>query len=306
MPSNVRRQLIDLRPDVVHVHGEFNPDNLRVPRLFQCPIVLAPKGALNLVVLQKSRPWSKRLYLVVARRMLYRKAVLHALTPMEKQHIMKILPEAEVYVIPQGPSVQMQTFFDEQSASCRTPARFLRFLFVGRLDIYHKGLDILLEAFAQAMQHLYRKALLILVGPDQHGSMSLLKGLAKKLGIERYVYMPGTITGLKLAETFRRSHIYIQVSRHEGLPSAVTEALLFGKPAILTKTTGTPSYPEISSLPHISVVPPKVSNIAFAITEAIGRAQELQQIADENRSIIRNFFSWKSAAAKHLQIYQEL
>jgi glycosyltransferase involved in cell wall biosynthesis len=306
IPSNSRKQLTDLKPDVVHIHGEFIPDNLRIPSLFQCPIVLTPQGAINSIVLQKSKIWSKRLYIAVARRLLYRKAVVHALTPMEQQHILQILPEAELYMIPQGPSVQMQAFLDDQTEAFRTPARFIRFLFVGRLDIYHKGLDILLEAFAQATQQLYRKALLTLVGPDWNGSMLILKELARKLGIEKYIHMPGTITGARLAEAFRQSHVYIQVSRYEGLPSSVTEALLFGKPAILTNATGTTSYPEISALHHILVVPPKVSDIASAITEAIEYAEELQQIADQNQSIIKNFFSWESIAAKHLQIYLDL
>ncbi len=306
MRSDIRTQLAALNPDVVHIHGEFNPDNLRIPGLFQCPIVLSPRGALNLLILQKSKRWSKRFYIAMARHLLYRKVVFHALTPLEKQHIMKILPEATVYVVPQGPRVQMETFLDKEGESCQTFAPPIRLLFVGRLDIYTKGLDMLLRAFAQATGPLCQRANLTLVGPDWSGSMSVLKNLAKALDIEGCVNMPGTITGPTLADVVRQSHIYIHVSRHEGFGSAVAEALLFGKPAILTDATGIASYPEISSLPHVLVVPSKVDDIAEAIARAIEHVEELQKIACEHRSVIRGFFSWDRAAAKYLKMYRDL
>ena len=247
-------------------------------------------------MLKKSNYWLKRSYIAAAKHILYKKVLFHALTPLEKENIVKILPKARVYMVPQGPSVQMEAFLHEQDNYSETSAYPVRFLFVGRLDIYHKGLDILVDAFAYAMRH--SNGAMTLVGPDWNGSMSILNELSTKLGVGDCVNIPGTMTGSSLAQVFRQKQIVdIQVSRYEGLPSSVTEALLFGKPAILTRKTGLPSYSEISCLPHISVVSPKGHDIAEAIVKATGHVKDLQLLANQFRSQIRGFFCLETGRA---------
>ena len=55
IPRDVPVWLSRFKPDVVHVHGEFNPDNWWVPGLFDGAIVLSPQGAINPEVLNKKR-----------------------------------------------------------------------------------------------------------------------------------------------------------------------------------------------------------------------------------------------------------
>ena len=54
------------------------------------------------------------------------------------------------------------------------------FMFIGRLDSWQKGLDLLVEAFAHAR---LAEAALVLVGPDHRGSRRELAALAERLGI---------------------------------------------------------------------------------------------------------------------------
>ena len=183
----------------------------------------------------------------------------------------------------------------------------IRFLFVGRLDVYTKGLDILLEAFGKAVQRLQgQETSLTLVGPDWNKSSLMLEKQAEALGISKYVSTVGTKIGSDLVKVFTQSHIYIHVSRHEGHPLAVTEALLFGKPTILTNTIGTISYPEISSLPHVIVVPPRVDSIAGAMIHSIKCFDDLQSSARKTEPRIQQFFSWDRVATLHLRAYRDL
>ena len=64
------------------------------------------------------------------------------------------------------------------------------FMFIGRLDPWQKGLDLLVEAFAHAG---LRDAALVLVGPDYRGSRRALATLAERLGIssQRGVHRAG-------------------------------------------------------------------------------------------------------------------
>jgi glycosyltransferase involved in cell wall biosynthesis len=305
LPSYIRNQLVSLKPDVVHIHGEFNPDNLRVPTLFRCPILLTPHGAFHPAVLSKGKRGLKSFYIALAKYLLYKKVVFHALTPMEEGHITRVLPGAKVYCVPQGASVQIETLL-ANGDHCKLSSNGIQFLFVGRLDVYTKGLDLLLEAFGEAVRRLQGQEIsLTLVGPDWNKSALVLEKQAEAVGISRYVSILGTKTGSDLVRLFGQSHIYIHVSRHEGHPLAVTEALLFRKPAILTNTIGTISYPEISSLPHVILVPPKVDSIADAIINAIRCFDDLQASARETHTRVREFFSWDKVAALHLRAYEK-
>ncbi|SRR6266498_5984582 len=306
VPSNIRKQLFHLKPDVVHIHGEFNADNLRVPALFQCPILLSLHGAFHPVVLSNGKQRLKGFYMVLAKYLLYKKVVFHALTPMEEQHIRRVLPKAKVYCVPQGSSIQMEKFLPNEN-HCKLSSNGIRFLFVGRLDVHTKGLDILLEAFGKAVRRLQgREIRLMLVGPDWNKGSLMLEKQAESLGIDRLVSAAGTKIGADLVSVFGQSHIYIHVSRHEGHPLAVTEALLFGKPAILTNTIGTISYPEVSSLPQIIIVPPKVDSIADAMISAIRCFDDLQTSAKNTEPQIKEFFSWDRVAALHLRAYEKV
>jgi hypothetical protein len=44
IPKEAVHRLHDFNPDLIHIHGEFNPDNLWVPCLFRRPIVVSPPG----------------------------------------------------------------------------------------------------------------------------------------------------------------------------------------------------------------------------------------------------------------------
>lgn len=307
VPRNIRKQLIHLKPDIVHIHGEFNPDNLKVSGLFHCPIFLSPHGAFHPVVLNKGNRVLKSCYIRLAKSLLYKNVVFHALTPMEQVHITRILPNAKVYCVPQGPGIQIEKFVLNGDQDHKLSSGSIRFLFVGRLDVYTKGLDILLEAFSRVAQCVEaKKTSLMLVGPDWNKGAVTLEKQAEAVGISKYFSIVGTKIGSDLISIFGQSHIYIHVSRHEGHPLAITEALLLGKPAILTNTIGTISYPEISSLPHIMIVPPNIHSIAGAMADAIRYFDDLQTSARATHPQVQQFFSWDRVANLHLRAYQSL
>ena len=57
----------------------------------------------------------------------------------------------------------------------------------------------------------------------------------------------------------------MQASRHEGFSLSATEALVAGKPVIMTDVNGASAFEEITSLGHVRVVPPDVKDLANAM-----------------------------------------
>lgn len=297
-------QIAELRPDIVHVHAEFNADNLWAPRLFAAPLVLSPRGALHPLAFRKSKPLRKRAYFTLASRLLYRRATIHALTPAEGESISRLLPGAQIYCAPQGPGVRAVLL---ESTRAGEPARGpVRFLYSGRLDVFMKGLDVLLDAYALVRRRLGEESRLVLVGPDDRGGRGLLERQARALGIADAVEFAGGVPGETAVGLVAGCDVYVQLSRYEGLPSSVTEALVCGKPSVLSDSVGTVSYPEIAALPHIRVVPLEAGRAAEAMVAVARARRALCAEAAAVQPQVDEFFSWERAARMHLDAYRDL
>ncbi len=298
----------ELNPTVIHVHAEFNIDNLQVPRIFDCPILLSPHGAFDPIGLQKGLRWAKRFYLTLADRILYKKiSLFHALSPSEQKNILALVPDSYIYCVPNG------TLFDESrrpnGSEIGNSKKYetLNLVFVGRLDTYTKGLDILIQAFAGASKELGDRAIrLTLVGPDWNGSVLKLSRLAADLGVTDKVTFTGAIPQTSVADVIERADIYIQLSRHDAFPAGVAQALVAGIPTIASSHVGTTSYAEVAALPYLRVVSNDVEDAKNAIVDFAGRIHVLRELADRHHSAAVEFFSWRRIARMHIREYQSL
>jgi len=103
---------------------------------------------------------------------------------------------------------------------------------VGRLDVVSKGQDILLQALAlPRWRRRDIRVSLIGSGPHEH----VLRGIASRLGLSNVDFRGhlGDIEGVWSAH-----HALILSSRYEGLPITVVEAMLCGRPCIVTDVGG--------------------------------------------------------------------
>ncbi|VAX23741.1 hypothetical protein MNBD_NITROSPINAE02-1784 [hydrothermal vent metagenome] len=97
---------------------------------------------------------------------------------------------------------------------------------MGRFDS-GKGFDILLKAFASAIDKNREWSLVILGdGPLRRA----LEQMAVKLGIEPNVSMPGTVKNP--FAYLRQADIFVLSSRYEGFPMALCEAMACGAPVV--------------------------------------------------------------------------
>jgi glycosyltransferase involved in cell wall biosynthesis len=108
---------------------------------------------------------------------------------------------------------------------------------VGRLFPPAKGQDILLQTLALPNWR-ERPLQLTLVG--QGPCESALRQLVVTLGLQEQVNFAGQVADI--AEIWRTHHALVLPSRYEGMPLAVLEALLHGRPCILTAVAGHPEY----------------------------------------------------------------
>jgi glycosyltransferase involved in cell wall biosynthesis len=113
------------------------------------------------------------------------------------------------------------------------PGQPVRLACVGRLACAVKGQDLLLRALASARSRGAQLTLTLAgVGPDR----ASLETLSHELGLGEHVTFAGQITDLRAL--WAQHHALVLASHAEGTPLAMVEAMLLGRPAIVTDVGG--------------------------------------------------------------------
>ena len=108
-----------------------------------------------------------------------------------------------------------------------------RMLSVGAV-IPRKGYHLLVEALAGLRDRLWR---LDIVGDLERAPAYVmeLRGMIEAAGLDGRVVLAGGLEHIELDESWRRAHVYVAASFHEGYGMAVAEAIARGLPTITTR-----------------------------------------------------------------------
>jgi glycosyltransferase involved in cell wall biosynthesis len=106
----------------------------------------------------------------------------------------------------------------------------------GRVDVSHKGLDILLSAWADVSRH-RADAVLVLIGTGRDAA--LVRSLIGELGLENVVWICRYLHDRsEIARLLASADVYALSSRHEGFPVAPIEAMACGLPVVAADVGG--------------------------------------------------------------------
>lgn len=175
----------------------------------------------------------------------------------------------------------------------RRPGKFL--LYFGRLDVFHKGLDTLLEAVA-IMARERPDIELKVAGRGKDADRVL--ALAKELGIEKNVTMLGAVSDEQRNALLVEAAVQLMPSRFEGFGLAAAEAMAAGVPLVAAAVG---SLPEVVDAPRGGVLVPAEDPRALAtaalklLDDPYGRST----LSITARESARRF-SWSAVADAHL------
>ncbi len=147
------------------------------------------------------------------------------------EEILRYNPDAQVLRSANGFDAQL---LEVKDASATSPPCIV---FIGRLDVFMKGLDILIEAFAQVAPN-YPDVKLILAGRGDPESEKTLLTLARTLGLEGKVSLRTNISEAEKRELLSRCLLFASPSRYEGWGIAALEANAAGKPVVVSEASG--------------------------------------------------------------------
>jgi glycosyltransferase involved in cell wall biosynthesis len=286
---------------VVHLHGAFIPVYFTLARRLTglgIPYVLTPHGSYSPAALHKSRLVKWAYGKLFEGYLLRHSARVHCLGVSEVVGVQRLVPALRPCLLPYGFEPPQPV----QSLLLAAKDRF-RVGFCGRLDDEHKGLDCLLEGFAEFARHVPEAELWIIGdGPDR----KLVAGWAADAP-EGSVQLLGSRFGDEKIGLLSQLDVFAHTSHYEGLPTAVLEAVALGVPCVVTEATNLGSYVrEYNCGEVLATASPAL------LTEALHRLHEqwscpaaAQAAAQRCRRMVRTAFHWPNLLPAYEQMYQD-
>ncbi|MFD2602749.1 glycosyltransferase family 4 protein [Flavobacterium suzhouense] len=216
---------------VFHLHGGWIPVYFLLAKLLyrhNIKFVITAHGAYNTIAMKKSSMIKALYFRFFERRILETADSIHCIGKSEVHGLKKIFKKDNVVLLPYG-------FVNNYPVETKGPNKEnIIFGFIGRLDIYTKGLDTLLHAFKK-FHYNYPDSKLWIVGDSNE--RETLQHLISKNHLDKNVVLYGSKFGDEKNELLQKMDVFVHPSRNEGLPLSVIEAASFGKPCIVTDST---------------------------------------------------------------------
>ena len=224
---------------LVHLHSVLIPELFSVSRRLKfnnVPWVLSPHSGYNKNVLLKNKTLKSIYIALFERRLVSGARKVHAIGATEIVEIKSLDPLADVVLIPNGQSFDGVAFTEVETVS---PKERPVFGFCGRLARNHKGLDLMLEGFADyKKQGGLGELWLIGDGPDKN----LLISLAKNLEISASTLFLGAMFGDEKLSTLNKMDVFVHSSRWDVIPTATLEVSALGIPLLISEATNMGAY----------------------------------------------------------------
>lgn len=176
--------------------------------------------------------------------------------------------------------------------------------YIGRLDFYHKGLDLLILACTKLEDTLRKeKCKIKIYGPDRDGNLQYWKNYIYENQLEDILFFYDAVTGNEKEKVLLESDVFIMTSRFEGLPMGLIEALAYGIPCFVT--SGTNMRDEIVDSNSGWGADENVDSIVKEM-EVMLKEKNILEKKGECAKKLSDMYNWTNISKKSHNIYLEL
>jgi glycosyltransferase involved in cell wall biosynthesis len=288
VPHRGRRRLtlrpVDLdrylgRNDLLVLHEGWVPSNL-IAANAACragvPYVVMPHGVYEPAwtnYLKGPRSLRSRF----ERRLLERAAAVHVFFDSEIADIAALAPDASFITVPTG--------FDVPADRWNGGGGYIGW--VGRVDPFHKGLDLLVGAIAQLAPR--ERPTVRIRGYDYKGGIERLRDVIEARRVAKWVRIEGPIAGDEKRRFLQEADGYVLPSRWECHSIALLENLALGVPCL------------VSNVIHIARTLAQASAAVLTQLDELRMARALNEfagtrtaVAARGRALVSSAFSWRA------------
>lgn len=287
------------KTDIVIFHECYRPEYLKISRNLRknkIPYVIVPHGELRKEAQQK-----KRLKKIIANILLFNTFIKNAsgiqcLSQLEYDNTH--FNQKRKFIATNGVNIP-----DEQKKDFNIDR--IKFIYIGRLEVHVKGLDLLIEAVGNAKEEMKKNnCTLDIYGPDLQGRYKQVEDLIEKYNVNDIVTLHHEIMGEEKKKVLLNSDIFIQTSRHEGMPLGILEALSYGIPCLVTK--GTNLGEDIIKYNAGWCAENNSTSIANLIYEGITSRKSFVEYRNNSIELINGKYSWSKIGKETIELYKQM
>ena len=285
-------------PDLVVFHEVYRLEYLSIVsklRKEKIPYVILPHGEL-----QKGAQHKKHLKKVVANILLFNRFIngAKAIQCLSQKELDETNFGKVKFIGTNGTSIP-----DVSKTSFRKDG--IHITYIGRLDAYVKGLDLMLEGIKLAAEDLRKNNTVInLYGPDYQGRYANVERMISENCVGDIVTLHPAVSGKEKEDILLDTDIFLQTSRFEGMPMGILEALSYGIPCLVTKGTTLGGF--ISEHRCGRSCETDARSIANALVLAVEEREQLAVLSQNARAAAKSEFSWDAIAGNTTKKYMEL
>ena len=298
-------------PDIVNFHSTYIPFHTALAR--RCkqadwPYIITARGVMNSLAQNVKRMKKSIANLLFFRSYVKNAAAIHALSPGEAKEIQDLFEVKRIFTVSNGVEDYLLEAREKLSPAdlgdFKCPGDLI-LGFVGRIDMYHKGLDLLLKAMAilksQAGEFGCK---LFVIGPfhrkkDEQSFFSAVKSLGLKDGVKSL----GPKYGEEKLRYFLACDVFVHTSRFEGMPMSVLEAMALGRPCLVTPGSNTGELVRECGGWECK---PNPGAIVETIKSIYEKRDSFVAIGRRSHELMRSRFTWRQVAQQMSQEYLKL
>lgn len=287
------------KPDLVVFHEIYRIPFLNLSKeLIQkkIPYIIIPHGGLT-----KEAQHQKKIKKIIGNMLLFNKYIYSAnaiqfLSLSEEKRSKRFIKKQQIII--SGSGIE----FPDIQYKIHTP---LRIVFIGRYDIYFKGLDLLLDSINMIASKLNKESVKVeLYGIGNKNDEKYIRTYLKKNNMYNICQVNGPVFDHDKDNVLKNTDIFVQPSRSEGQPLGIIEALAYGIPVIITPGTGL--IEDVNKYHYGYGTDFNTKRLAETILTAVKEKEKLITMSKNARLYAKNNYDWKVIINKLLIDYEKI
>lgn len=299
--KNINKIILEFKPNFIIFDGFWCLKHCFIAKFLKknkIKYYIKPHGCFNKIAQKKSK--IKFLKKVIAKILFFDNYVKNSsglifLNEMEKKN--SIYKKNSEFILPNGIEK-----INIKHKEIKKMEEKIEFIFLGRIDIFHKGLDILLDTILKNKEYFIKNKIKFkFYGNGIEKDMSVFNDYLNKM--PEIIKYYGVVYGKAKYEVLQESDIFILTSRFEGMPMGILEALSIEKPCFITQETGMGEYIERYGAGWVNK---KEEELFMDLKDCIKKYQNNSQNYKHNSLKVLKQFYWETIILDYNNSYKRM